>query len=196
MIRRRRLLLWAGLAATTPAVAKATAATADTINYAGREPSSDEIVRRLLDQRKRPLPRTRSLGGQAGAAAEGDDGAQPRSSSPALSFDQIGFEFDSAELRTDARQTLDTIGRALSSSALTGMQFVIEGHTDAVGGFAYNIHLSRRRAHAVGQYLAARHGVDGQRLTFVGKGPTELLDGGNPESAVNRRVVLVAQRRG
>ena len=48
---------------------------------------------------------------------------------------------------------------------------LIEGHTDNVGGDAYNLKLSDRRAKAVLDYLTSR-GVDPARLKSVGKGET------------------------
>ena len=45
----------------------------------------------------------------------------------------------------------------------------IQGHTDNVGGAAYNKDLSQRRAEAVRNYMISK-GIDASRLTAVGYG--------------------------
>lgn len=70
------------------------------------------------------------------------------------------------------------------------LALIIEGHTDAYGGDAYNLELSRRRAISVMRYLVA-HGIDGSRLVAVGKGKSDpLLQ--NPFDPRNRRVQFVS----
>jgi outer membrane protein OmpA-like peptidoglycan-associated protein len=193
MIDRRRLLL-ASVAAPL-AAALAPAARADAVvDLAGRSPQAADIVRALRQQRAlRPaapgmhaLARTRSL----------NVAATPATSSKAVSFDQVVFEFNSARLRAESRRTLAQIGQALASPELAAMSFQVEGHTDAVGGFAYNIRLSRQRAASVCAYLREQHGIAAGRLVAVGKGPTELLEPDRPDSPANRRVALVAFQGG
>ena len=168
-----------------------------TVDFAGMQPSAEDIVRAL---RPAVAPRTRSLSmsnvtyvraPSEDDSAAGDKAPPPRGAQ--LNFDQIEFGFNSAVIRPTAYRTLDEIARALSSRELSGLKFVIECHTDARGSFAYNIKLSRRRAQEVGAYLIARHGIPADRLSFVGKGPTELIDPDRPEAPSNRRVVLSVQ---
>jgi OOP family OmpA-OmpF porin len=47
---------------------------------------------------------------------------------------------------------------------------VIEGHTDNVGGSAYNVKLSERRAASVRNYLVEKYGVAPERLSSKGYG--------------------------
>lgn len=64
---------------------------------------------------------------------------------------EIRFAFDSAELSSDARQTLDLATSALQESP----RYVVDvmGHADTIGPESYNDQLSRRRADAVLRYL-------------------------------------------
>jgi outer membrane protein OmpA-like peptidoglycan-associated protein len=68
----------------------------------------------------------------------------------------------------------------------------IEGHTDNVGGKAYNQNLSVRRANAVMNYLV-RKGINKKRLTFNGFGETMPIEDNNTEEgrARNRRVEFI-----
>jgi OmpA-OmpF porin, OOP family len=188
MIDRRRLLLAAAAAPWAAAFAP-TARAAGVVDLGGATPQAADIVHALRQQRAvraapgaRPLARTRSL----------DVAAAPATASKSVSFDQIVFDFNSARLRAESRRTLAAIGQALASAELAGLSFQVEGHTDAVGGFAYNIRLSRKRAASVCEHLRRQHGIAAARLRAVGKGPTELLDPERPESAANRRVALIA----
>jgi outer membrane protein OmpA-like peptidoglycan-associated protein len=102
----------------------------------------------------------------------------------------VNFEYASANLTADARIVLDNLGQALNDPALRDSRIRVAGHTDARGGDAYNLALSRQRARSVADYLARVHGVEARRLTVEGFGRTQLLDPANPESAVNRRVQI------
>ncbi len=66
---------------------------------------------------------------------------------------------------------------------------LIEGHTDSVGGKAYNQGLSERRAASVRKWLV-RHGVDDKRLQSKGFGLERPIgDNATPEGRqLNRRV--------
>jgi outer membrane protein OmpA-like peptidoglycan-associated protein len=105
----------------------------------------------------------------------------------------VPFENGSAELTPQAIAALDELGKALSSSALAGYKFRIEGHTDTVGTKPYNRSLSERRAAAVSAYLEQKYGVVQTRLEVVGLGSDHLLVP-TPEQTPeprNRRVTVV-----
>ena len=147
--------------------------------------SKDEIVCALDPQCANPP--TRSL--SRGISATGDVGVAGEAS-PTIDL-YVNFAFDSAELGTDARITLDMLGRALRDRRLDGFVFLIAGHTDAKGSTAYNQSLSERRADTVRRYLIAQFGIEAKRLTATGYGKSRLLDPARPEDGVNRRVQVV-----
>ncbi len=170
------------------------------IDMAGTGPDRQQIIDALRSQQPLSKTRTRRLNLEPMLSSEGGVAADstPRetvavkSESPRLSFDQISFEFGSARISRDALPVLQEIGAALRSAELQELRFLIEGHTDAVGGITYNMRLSSRRADSVKRYLMTQHKLASRRLLTAGKGPTDLHDPANPESAANRRVVLMA----
>ena len=105
----------------------------------------------------------------------------------------VNFPTNSAELTPAATRVLDELGRALSSQALAGFRFRIEGHTDTVGSPDANKALSERRAATVVEYLVRRFNVDRSRLESVGMGQDGLMVQTPPQSAEprNRRVQVV-----
>lgn len=103
----------------------------------------------------------------------------------------ILFEFDSAKVSPASLGLLQRLAAAMKDPALKGSQFLVEGHTDAVGAPAYNLALSARRARSVTEVLAGE-GVDVSLLQTEGKGASELADPANPKAAVNRRVRIVS----
>jgi outer membrane protein OmpA-like peptidoglycan-associated protein len=103
----------------------------------------------------------------------------------------INFAYNSAELTSDARITLDGLGTALRDPKLAPYSFVIAGHTDARGGAEFNQKLSERRAAAVREYMISQFGVAPERLSSKGYGKSQLLDPTNPEDGVNRRVQII-----
>lgn len=106
----------------------------------------------------------------------------------------VFFEFDSAELSSDAEGELDELAGRLREQATGTVD--ITGHTDDKGSGEYNLKLSERRAAAVRDALESRTGEGGLELVDEGKGeaepvaPNQNEDGSdNPEGrAKNRRV--------
>jgi outer membrane protein OmpA-like peptidoglycan-associated protein len=147
-------------------------------------PSSSAIECALDPKCAKPQSRPRSM--RRGVTVEGGQVEQPLSVNL-----YVNFAFNSAELTSDARITLDQLGTALRDPRLAGFNFVIAGHTDAKGGAEFNQKLSERRAEAVRSYLIAQFGIAAERLTAKGYGKTQLLDSQHPEDGVNRRVQVI-----
>jgi len=141
------------------------------------QPSAREIVEKLQPQ---ITPRGISV-----------QGGRERPSAPPSIDLAVNFEYASAVLSPDAKIVLDNLGQALNDTSLVNARIRIAGHTDAAGGEAYNLDLSRRRAQAVADYLIRQHGILPARLSVEGYGRTRLLDQANPMSSVNRRVEVV-----
>ena len=108
---------------------------------------------------------------------------------PSISM-EINFAYNSAQLTDASIQQLAPLGQALQSPELSGLAFMLEGHTDASGPDSYNMTLSEKRAQSVGQFLYQYYGVDPSKLNLIGRGETALLDPANPNSGVNRRVTI------
>ena len=66
----------------------------------------------------------------------------------------VFFDFDSAELSSGARDTIEAVAVNARPCNWQGMSIV--GHADRSGSNSYNIGLSQRRAQAVASYLASR----------------------------------------
>ncbi len=106
----------------------------------------------------------------------------------AIKFDSgILFDFDSAQLRSVARDNLAELARSLQEYPNTDAMIV--GHTDAVGSDDYNLGLSQRRAEAAAQYLISQ-GISRSRLTTLGKGEREPVASNDSDYGrqQNRRV--------
>jgi OmpA-OmpF porin, OOP family len=149
---------------------------------AAGQPTAAEIVERL---RVAPAPRHEVE--FRGVRVEHSQGAPAPPARPSVDL-AVNFEFGSARLRPDAELLLDRLAAALADPALARQHFLVAGHTDAVGGDAFNQQLSEQRAAAVLDYLVRRHAVDRARLETRGYGRTRLLDPQNPASEINRRV--------
>jgi OmpA-OmpF porin, OOP family len=124
----------------------------------------------------------------ATAAAAGTSSA----TAPSVSLSVL-FATGSAELTPQARQTLDQLGTALSSSDLAQYRFRIEGHTDTVGSADLNKELSQKRAEAVAAYLEQKFGMKTDRLEPIGMGEDGLAipTPPNTPNEKNRRVKVI-----
>jgi peptidoglycan-associated lipoprotein len=98
----------------------------------------------------------------------------------------IYFDFDKYDLRTDARTTLDRKASFLNQNSSVRVQ--IEGHCDERGTEEYNLALGERRANAAKQYLTTA-GISAGRLSTISYGKERPLDPGHNEAAwaKNRR---------
>jgi peptidoglycan-associated lipoprotein len=82
-------------------------------------------------------------------------------------LDDVYFDYDSSEIRADARGPLQKNADWLKK--WTSTQITIEGHCDMRGSSEYNLGLGDRRANAVKDYLV-NLGVPTARVTVVSKG--------------------------
>ena len=80
----------------------------------------------------------------------------------------IEFDTDKADIRPRYHDEIARVGDFMKKYPETTA--VIEGHTDNVGGKAYNERLSQRRADAVRKYLIDKFGIAASRLTAKGYG--------------------------
>lgn len=86
----------------------------------------------------------------------------------------IFFDFDKANIRTDAQYELENIIDVMRNNP--DMMIKIEAHTDSRGGDRYNMKLSDKRAKATRDYIVSR-GIDPARIeSAIGYGETQLLN--------------------
>jgi len=80
----------------------------------------------------------------------------------------IPFGTNKYTLTKSDEQMLDEFAQQIGQQKHYIVQ--VQGYTDSVGSAEYNNQLSRRRADAVIQYLAARHNVPPYRIYIIGLG--------------------------
>ena len=129
--------------------------------------------------------KTRSL-----SLGEREEIAEIASTKPNIDLD-IQFDYNSAEISTSSMPSVQELGKALSNASLKSSTFVVAGHTDAIGGEAYNQDLSERRADTIKRYLVDKYGLNGTDLVTVGYGKDKPKDPNAPMDPINRRVQVV-----
>ena len=103
----------------------------------------------------------------------------------------IYFDFNSDRIKPESEPVLREIAKVMTDNPTWSLN--VNGHTDNIGGDAYNLDLSKRRAAAVKTALVTRYKVAATRLETSGfgasqpKAPNNTLAG----RAQNRRVELV-----
>lgn len=105
---------------------------------------------------------------------------------------QTAFDTDSTSIKPGFHSTLDKVADVVVRYGKTTLTVV--GHTDNVGGDAYNQRLSQRRALSVAQFLESRR-VEPLRLATAGKGESQPVAPNTTESgrAANRRVEIYVE---
>ncbi|MFB9263913.1 OmpA family protein [Bradyrhizobium erythrophlei] len=178
---------------------------------AGDNVTEDQIIKALTSDKK-PQTRGLSTGPQTSPGLNADQakfvesvrGRASRSLSTAEREEiativkdkpkidlEINFDYNSANINAKSLASVQALGRALSNPDLKGSTFVVAGHTDAVGGEAYNQDLSERRADTIKRYLVDKYSINGADLVTVGYGKSKLKDPSQPFAEVNRRVQVV-----
>ena len=101
---------------------------------------------------------------------------------------QIEFDTGSADIRPESRDEIAKVAEYMKKFPTATA--IIEGHTDNVGGYDYNMKLSNKRAENVVFYLIGNFGIEPQRLSARGYGSTRRVAYNNtPEGRQkNRRI--------
>ena len=99
----------------------------------------------------------------------------------------IQFENGKATIKKSSYKILNDIAKIFIDNANYLVE--VQGHTDNVGKYEYNVDLSERRAQSVRTYLIEQ-GVPAERLTAHGYGPDKPIEDNKTKAgrAINRRV--------
>jgi outer membrane protein OmpA-like peptidoglycan-associated protein len=105
----------------------------------------------------------------------------------------IYFDFNKDTIKPESETVLKEIVQAMTDNP--GWKLNVEGHTDNIGGDAYNLDLSKRRAAAVKQALVSRYHVAADRLSTDGYGASHPIETNDTLEgrARNRRVELTRE---
>jgi outer membrane protein OmpA-like peptidoglycan-associated protein len=147
------------------------------------DPAATEKEASFVDTLRNRKTRSLSLG-------EREEIAEIASTKPNIDL-EIQFDYNSAVISKSSTPAVQELGKALSNASLKGSTFVVAGHTDAVGGEAYNQDLSERRADTIKKYLVDKYGIAGTNLVTVGYGKDKPKDPNAPMDPANRRVQVV-----
>lgn len=90
----------------------------------------------------------------------------------AIVLENIYYDLDKAEIRSDAAVELDKLVKLLQDNP--SIRIELSSHTDARSSDAYNLDLSQRRAQSAVDYIASK-GITSDRLVAKGYGETQLL---------------------
>ncbi len=141
--------------------------------------ADDEAARRAKEQADREA----ALRAQAAKDAAAKKNAAALAD---LNIQNIYFDFDKSNIRTDAREILKANADIFTKNA--NAKVVVEGHCDERGTAEYNMALGERRALETKKYLV-NLGIDASRLETVSYGKERPADAGHDENAwsQNRR---------
>lgn len=134
----------------------------------------------------------RNTTGRSFSLAQVRDIDRVRKLAPAISVDNITFESGSAAIRPSEAEELAVIGRVIADAIALdpGEVFLVEGHTDAVGGAGMNLLLSDRRAESVALALSEYFDVPPENLVVQGYGESDLRIATDQDERANRRAVV------
>jgi peptidoglycan-associated lipoprotein len=110
---------------------------------------------------------------------------------PGAAMQDIYYDFDSPDLRDDARETLKQNGEWMKTNP--GVRVEIEGHCDDTGSAEYNLALGAKRAQIAKEFLVSQ-GVEANRLVTIsyGKEAPACLEQTEECRLKNRRARFVA----
>ena len=119
------------------------------------------------------LPKETCEPKMAAAPAAPVAGVKPSGEKITVAADAL-FDFNKAVLRPAGKAKLDEL---VSKAQAIKLEVILAvGHTDRVGGDAYNQKLSEKRAAAVKEYLVAK-GIEANRVYTEGKGEKQPVTG-------------------
>jgi OmpA-OmpF porin, OOP family len=105
----------------------------------------------------------------------------------------VEFDFDKSVVKKKYYEKIAKL--AVVMKKYPDLKIPLEGHTDNVGGLAYNEKLSQRRAGAVKKYLVEKLGIEASRLNAKGYGKIRPIASNATKEGrqKNRRVDAAAE---
>ncbi len=115
-----------------------------------------------------------------------------RELAPQIDIDEITFETGSAAIRASEAEKLRDLGLHMRDliAANPYEVFLVEGHTDAIGGAAMNLALSDRRAESLALALTEYFDVPPESMIVQGYGEANLRINTQAAERLNRRVAV------
>jgi outer membrane protein OmpA-like peptidoglycan-associated protein len=166
---------------TNPAIASLSSRIDDEV----KKPTREQLTRGLWNSMYKPL-RIASLPSAS---------RSPVAETPARSSISIPINFETGSVMTDeaTSSNITILAHVLADKGHPGQRFVFVGHADARGSEQTNLILSKRRAEAIYQAVAAAEPSLKGRIKVTGRGSSEPLDRGHDERAyrANRRLQVV-----
>ncbi|MFD5125951.1 OmpA family protein [Streptomyces sp. NPDC058385] len=110
---------------------------------------------------------------------------------------EVLFQKDSSKLNPDAKSRIQAIADEIKAQKATNVR--VFGFTDDLGSYAHGLTLSKKRAEAVHDELAAALGSQDQDITFAVRGYSEdypIADNNSEEGRKKNRRVEVSFPRG
>jgi OOP family OmpA-OmpF porin len=142
---------------------------------AGCECDKDLLPKEVCDAKAAPAA--------AGAAAAGP---KPAGEKITVAADAL-FDFNKAVLRPAGKAKLDEL---VSKAKAIKLEVILAvGHTDRIGGDAYNQKLSEKRAAAVKEYLVAK-GIEANRVYTEGKGEKQPVTGDKCKGTAKSKALI------
>jgi OOP family OmpA-OmpF porin len=120
------------------------------------------------------------------AAAAAPAGPKPTGEKITVAADAL-FDFNKAVLRPEGKAKLDEL---VSKAKAIKLEVILAvGHTDRIGGDAYNQKLSEKRAAAVKEYLVAK-GIEANRVYTEGKGEKQPVTGNKCKGTAKTKALI------
>jgi peptidoglycan-associated lipoprotein len=158
------------------------------------EPAAATVTTETPKPVQQPAIKTGEPAVAAPEAITPADSQPAKTETEVSAFETVYFDFDSSDLRQDARNTLTKNAEILLKSKQAA-KIKIEGHCDERGSAEYNLALGERRAKSALQYLITL-GIQPDRLSIISYGKEKPAVQGNDEEAwaKNRRAEFVIDK--
>ena len=113
--------------------------------------------------------------------------APPQGGPGCTDFAPPRFDFEAADVVSEAQSTLQRLARCVTDGSLKGSEVLLTGHCDARGEEEFNMTLGAQRAEAVRGVLV-RLGVPAEKVKTSSRGKLDATGTDDTSMAIDRRV--------